>query len=178
MPAPTLPAYTYQGAGVQAPIEHWNYSPTTTGSMQVYPPGVVSPYHTPDISTSNAIAPGVANSIYQYGQQPSYYPYYSQPSSQSYGQPYGGSGPGQFYVDRQTPTDSTTNAPGEVGTGYSGMLLPSQINAKNYGNSYQYQKDLGWAAYEDAGWDKSLAQEAFERSLPKTGGPKRGSYAF
>jgi hypothetical protein len=54
------------------------------------------------------------------------------------------------------------------------MLLPNQINAKNYKNSFQYQKDLGWAAYEDAGTDKGLAMEAFQRSLPKYGGPARG----
>lgn len=145
--APT--SYSFQPSGVQAPIEHWNYSPTTSGSMQVYPPGVQSPHHTPDISAQNAMAPTEAYNLYQYG------------------------GPQQAQ-----PVAQPTNAPGEIGQGYSGPLLPNQINARNYGNTYQYAKDLGWAGYEDAGWDKNLAMESFERSLPRTGGPKVGSFAF
>lgn len=166
--SPSMPPYTFQASGVQAPVEQWNYSPTLSGSMQMYPPGVTSPWDTPDVSSPYAMSPAVAHNVYTYGQTapPAYY-----------SQPYGGNGPGTFQGAPATPAP-VANAAGEVGTGYSGMLLPSQINAKNYGNSYQYQKDLGWAAYEDAGWDRSLAQEAFERSLPKTGGPKVGSYAF
>jgi len=60
----------------------------------------------------------------------------------------------------------------------SDVPLPNQISPQAYNNSYAYQKELGWAGYEDAGWDKALAQEAFEKSLPKFGGPKRGSFAF
>ena len=63
-------------------------------------------------------------------------------------------------------------------SGGNGMPAPNQINAENYDNAYQYQRDLAWAGYEDAGWDKSLAQEAFLRSLPKYGGPTKGSVAF
>jgi hypothetical protein len=151
--APT--SYSFQPSGVQAPIEQWNYAPTLSGSMQVYPPGVQSPYDTPDISARNAMPPSSAYNLYQYG---------------------GGGG-----MQSGTPAAAAAqpaNAPGEIGQGYSGPLLPNQINAKNYANTYQYAKDLGWAAYEDAGWDKALAQETFERSLPKTGGPKFGSFAF
>lgn len=151
----SAPAYDYAPAGVQAPVHQWNYAQTDAGTTQVYPPGVVSPYSTPDISTPHATSPAVITSLYRYG---------------GYDGGLAGAGP--------QPQTQAANAPGEIGSGYSGMLLPSQINAKNYANSYQYQKDLGWAAYEDAGWDKSLAQEAFERSLPKTGGPKVGSFAY
>ena len=56
--------------------------------------------------------------------------------------------------------------------------LPNQINAENYENAYQYQKELLWANYEDQGWDKGLAQEAYLKSLPKYGGPDRGAIAF
>lgn len=132
-------SYSYQPAGVQAPVHQWNYSPTLTGSMQVYPPGVASPHETPDISTPHAVSPSTASNYYQYGG-----------------------------VATQTPDPGT----------YSGPLLPNQINAKNYAKSYQYQKDLGWAQYEDQGWDKGLAQEAFEKSLPSFSGPKVGSFAF
>lgn len=58
------------------------------------------------------------------------------------------------------------------------MLLPNQISARNYANAYQYQRDLAWAGYEDAGWDKSLVQDAFLKSLPSYGGPSKGSVAF
>lgn len=143
--------YTFSPSGVQAPVEQWNYSPTMSGSMMVYPPGATSPYSTPDVSSPYAISPSVASNLYQYG--------------------------GASAAAAPQPAPVSTD-PLQQGTAYSGMMLPSQINAKNYGKSYQYQKDLGWAAYEDAGWDKELAREAFERSLPKTGGPKFGSFAF
>lgn len=63
-------------------------------------------------------------------------------------------------------------------TGTGGMLAPNQINAENYNNAFNYQKELLWANYEDQGWDKGLAQEAYIRSLPKYGGPSSGSFAF
>jgi hypothetical protein len=59
-----------------------------------------------------------------------------------------------------------------------GLVNPNQINARNYDNSYQYQKDLLWANYEDQGWDKNLAQESYLKSLPKFGGVSKGSVAF
>lgn len=60
----------------------------------------------------------------------------------------------------------------------TGTPLPNQINGQNYQNAYQYQRDLAWADYEDQGWDKSLAQEAFLKSLPQYGGPTKGAVAF
>lgn len=56
--------------------------------------------------------------------------------------------------------------------------LPSQINAQNYNNAYEYQKELLWAEYEDKGWDKGLAQESYLRSLPQYKSPTKGAYAF
>jgi hypothetical protein len=58
------------------------------------------------------------------------------------------------------------------------MLMPNQINAENYENSYDYQKQILWAGYEDAGIDKGLAQESYLKSLPKYGGVSKGSVAF
>lgn len=63
-------------------------------------------------------------------------------------------------------------------TGTGGMLAPSQINSENFNNAFNFQKELLWANYEDQGWDKGLAQEAYIRSLPKYGGPSTGSFAF
>lgn len=60
----------------------------------------------------------------------------------------------------------------------SSLPLPSQINARNYDNAYQYQKDLVWANYADQGWDPGLAQESFQKSLPKYGGASKGAVAF
>jgi hypothetical protein len=151
-PPVAVAPYSFQPAGVQAPTAQWNYSPTTSGSMWVYPPGTTSPYSTPDISSPYAVSPQVATNMYYYGgaqapatqtPQPAYDPYNAGTSS-----------------DPQNP------------------LLPNQINAQNYNSMYQYQKDLGWAAFEDQGYDKGLAQEAFEKSKPNTGGPLSGHFAF
>jgi hypothetical protein len=145
-PVSSLP-YTYSGPGVQAPVDAWNYSPTQAGGVQVYPPGVTSPAHTPDISTLGPISPSTAAQIhggqYQYG-----------------GVPYAGSG--------------TTTMSSPLGA----TPLPNQINARNFSNLYGYQKDLGWANYEDLGWDPALAKEAFQKSLPRYGGPSSGRIAF
>jgi hypothetical protein len=154
-PGPVAPVssvpYTYSPAGVQAPANAWNYSPTPAGSMQVYPPGTVSPYHTPDVSTSVPISTLEASALH----------------GGTYAYPAGQTDPsGANVTYRLAPTPTAVP---EVGVANSGMLLPNQINAKEYGNSFQYQKDLGWANYEDQGWDKGLAQEAFARSLPKYG---------
>jgi hypothetical protein len=62
--------------------------------------------------------------------------------------------------------------------GQNQIALPNQINAENYANAYQYQKDLMWAGYEDQGWDIGLAQEARERALPRAVGPTKGAYSF
>lgn len=68
----------------------------------------------------------------------------------------------------------TTTTQSQLGA----VPLPNQINARNYSNLYGYQKDLGWANYEDIGWDQGLAKEAFQRSLPRYGGPATGRVAF
>lgn len=153
-----MPAYSYQGAGVQAPVQAWNYSPNMSGSMAVYPPGTASDYSTPDISTQYPISPQQAGNIYHYGGSG-----VSQPQQQ------------QSAGIWQNPWTGTQTS---QASSASSMPAPNQINARNYANSYDYQKDLGWAAYEDQGWDPGLAQDAFKRSLPKQGGPKQGSFAF
>jgi len=147
--------YTYDPAGTRAPTHQWNYSMTPSGGTQVYPPGTTSPWDTPDISSSYPMSPQSANNIYRFGVA----------ATNPYTRP-GVARPTVSYY--QAPHPSTQKP----------HLLPNQIDARNYANSYQYQRELGWADFEDQGWDKSLAQEAFQRSLPKYGGPKSGSFAF
>jgi hypothetical protein len=85
------------------------------------------------------------------------------------------------------PTVSTTTpvspgaaqtmvAPGADPNAYS--LLPSQINAENYANTNVFAQKLGWAAFDDQGWDVEAAQDAFKKSLPKYGGPASGTFKF
>jgi hypothetical protein len=142
-------AYTYAPPGVQAPVHEWNYAPTLNGTMQVYPPGVSSPYDTPDVSSATPMAPQTAYNLYQYG---------------------GGAA--------RPAAPAPAYDPYNVGTPGTGVLLPNQINARNYENSYEYQQELGWAGFEDQGWDKGLAQQAYRRSLPQHAAPKSGSFAF
>lgn len=49
------------------------------------------------------------------------------------------------------------------------MVDPNKINAHEYNRTSKYGQTLGWAGYEAAGWDKSAAQEMFQRALPKYG---------
>lgn len=67
--------------------------------------------------------------------------------------------------------------PYNAGVAGTGLLNPNQINAKNYANTNAYAQQLGWAAFEDQGWDVGAAQDAFRKSLPRYGGPAMGSYA-
>ena len=163
MYAMQAPSYRYSPAGVQAPTESWNYSPTLDGSMQVYPPGVTSRYDTPDISTQQPISPDTAKNLYQFGGATAETATTAAPTA-------------------PTPDQGTAYATNPYAAGKAiqsgSMLLPSQINAESYKNTPGYLKELGWAGYEDAGWDRGLAQEMFERSLPKYSGPKTGSFAF
>jgi hypothetical protein len=52
---------------------------------------------------------------------------------------------------------------------------PSQLNAKAFGNLYDYQKEALLGLYEAQGWDPGAAQQAFERSLPKYSVPLAGT---
>ncbi len=65
-----------------------------------------------------------------------------------------------------------------AGVAGSGALMPNQINAENYENTNIYAKKLGWAAFENSGWDIEAAQDAYRRSLPKYAGPQAGAYGF
>lgn len=140
-PPSTMPAgYTYSPPGAQAAAGAWNYSGTASGGVSVYPPGVVSPAATADVSSNVPVSPGavapIVNQPYQYG----------------------------GVVAPQSGGGAT--------------VAPNQLNAVNYGNAYEYQKDLLWADYEDKGYDKGLAQESFLKSLPQYSGPTKGSIAF
>jgi hypothetical protein len=149
---------TYSPPGAQAPANAYNYSQAPDGSTQVYPPGVASPAATPDVSSHIPQNPQDAAALMQ--------PY-------SYGAPYipkpGMPGVGTTITDTQV---------GGTGLDPNAHLLPNQINARNYNNAYQYQQELAWAEFEDQGWDKGLAQEAFLKSLPKYGGVSKGAIAF
>lgn len=93
-------------------------------------------------------------------------------------------------VSSQTPQNPSSvsgivNQPYQYGGGVvapqqtgANALLPNQIDARNYDNAFQYQKDLLWADFEDKGTDPGLAQEAFVRSLPKYQGVTKGAVAF
>jgi hypothetical protein len=149
--------YTYSPPGVQAPVHAWNYTPTNGGNTQVYPPGVASPPETPDYSTTVPQSPGtVADMLAQ-------------------------SSGGRYNYGNPTPPAPTGYTPvmamPTAGVANPGALLPNQINAENYRNMYDYQKQLGWAAFEDAGWDKGLAQDAFKKSLPTYVNPLQGKIA-
>ena len=147
-PQPQAAGYEYSPPGVQAPANAWNYSATPNGSVAAYPPGVVSPPQTADVSSNAPINPATVA------------PTLNQPQAYQYG--------GATAAAPVTAPQTSGNA----------MLLPNQINAENYGNAYQYQQELLWAQYEDQGWDKGLAQEAFLKSLPKYGGPTKGTISF
>lgn len=157
--ANTVP-YVYHPAGVQAPAGQWNYSANPDGSVATYPPGVQSPASTPDITSVQPLSPTAAGNLYQYG-----------------GTQVPAASPGVAETANPTVSAAVVD-PLQAGAAGTGALLPNQINARNYANSFDYQKELGWASFEDQGWDKGLAQEAFQRSLPKYTGPKAGSFAF
>jgi hypothetical protein len=126
-----MPGYTYSPPGQPAPPQAYNYSTTTGGTTNVYPPGVMAPIPDMTVSTSTPVAPGAAQAMV---------------------------------------------APGADPNAYS--LLPSQINAENYANSNVFAQKLGWAAFEDQGWDVEAAQDAFKKSLPKYSGPAQGQFSF
>jgi hypothetical protein len=156
---------------VQAPAQAWNYTMLPSGSVQVHPPGVASPPETHDISTTTpqdlgTIAGMLSQSIgsqYNYGSPTPPVYSYAPPGQQA---PL--ATPGEYTPIQSVPT---------VGAANPTALLPNQINAENYRNMYDYQKQLGWAGFEDAGWDKGLAQDAFKKSLPTYVNPTQGKIA-
>lgn len=140
-------------------------APTAQG-YQYSPPGVQAPvgawnYSATQDGSVAAYPPGVVSPA-QTGDVSSTTPLNPASVSPMLSAPYQYQAPGTTAPQTQTET----------------MTAPNQINAVNYNNAYQYQKDLMWAAYEDAGTDKGLAQESFLKSLPKYGGPTKGSVVF
>lgn len=67
------------------------------------------------------------------------------------------------------PTQASTPVTGGGVTTPATLVNPGQINAREYNKATDYEKTLGWASYEDAGWDKTAAQQVFQKSLPKYG---------
>lgn len=152
----TMQGTTYSPEGVQAPPAAYNYSISPEGSVAVYPPGTVSPPQTVDVSAYTPMDPLAARSV------------------ATGAQPRAGAQPVDFSKINTTPYQYGGGVEAQPGQ----MVLPNQINARNYGNMYQYQRDLLWANYGDKGWDEGLAQEGYLKSLPKYGGPSKGSIAF
>lgn len=105
------------------------------------------------------------------------YNYQGTPSGQTQVYPPGVPAPAnQAQVSTQVPL-----SPGQAGArgrealaAQSPGLMPSQINAENYGNTNKYAQELMWAKFENDGWDPMAAKDAFAKSLPRYGGPKRG----
>lgn len=162
----TTPNYGYAG-GAQPPAAVAALPPGTTGvqGMSYEPPGVQAPVGAYNYSaTSNGSVgvypPGVASPP-QTADVSSYTPVAPGEAAAYLSQPY------------QYGQASQITAPGGNYT-----LAPNQIDAQNYNNSFQYQKDLLWAGFEDQGYDKGLAQEAYQRTLPTHKSPTVGAYSF
>jgi hypothetical protein len=104
--------------------------------------------------------------------------------------PPGTQAPIQSYNYQPTPSGQTQVYPPGMAAPYGGTqystqepmpayqqagLNPGQVNAKNYANTPKYMQDLGWAEFENRGWDPGLAKDLFAASLPKYGGPAKGT---
>lgn len=78
----------------------------------------------------------------------------------------------------QTPATSAQMSAGQqAARQFTGGYAPNKINAANYNRSGSYVQDMTWAAYKADGWDEQAAQDVYKASLPKYGGPKRGTVA-
>ncbi len=120
------------------------------------PPGVAAPvnaynYETTPGGQTNVYPPGAAAPVYR--------PQYS------------------TTVPQQQSTAQNMTTGQQAARQYTGGYAPNKINAKNYKNSGSYGQDVTWAAYNADGWDIQAAQDQFQASLPKYGGPKRGTVA-
>lgn len=78
----------------------------------------------------------------------------------------------------QTPATSAQMSAGQqAARQFTGGYAPNKINAANYNRGGSYRQDMTWAAYKADGWDEQAAQDVYKASLPKYGGPKRGTVA-
>lgn len=129
-------AYTYSPPGAQAPVDAYNYQPTNTGSMQMYPPGVAAPSTQAQYSTTTPQSVDAQNKLMQ---------------------------PGALGTQGTTSSQST------------GVLTPDKVNAENYANADAGQQKTLWQYFGDQGWDPDTAKDVFMKSLPRYGGPSRGT---
>lgn len=150
--------YSIAPSGVQADPAQWNYEATPTGGTNIYPPGVVPPYTAPQASTDMAVDPQTQKGLAQQAQQVNAAaPAMNTTITNTAAPPY------------VAPTATSTNG-----------LLPSQINAKNFNNMTDYEKQMVWAGFGDAqfgsgAYDPALAKQLYEKSLPQYAAPKTGN---
>jgi hypothetical protein len=144
--------YSLEPSGVQGDPNQYNYEPTATGGVKIYPPGVIPPYATPQASTTQPVDPTTqAQLAQQAGQIP-------------------GAAP------TKSPVAQAAAYPSQPSYG----LLPSQMNAKNFNNLTGYEQDMTWAGFEDGqfgsgAYDKNLAKNLYAKSLPQYAAPTSGS---
>lgn len=166
MPA-SLPRY------YQNPQGQWEQTPTygTPSTSGEYWTGGTPTYkyqenpnaptgYSQDMGTGYTVSPpGVAAPTYAYN-------YEATPGGQTQVYPPGVQAPVQGNQVSTTTPRSTSE--------YQ-SINPGKINAKNYANTNKFFQDLGWQQIEEEqGISRTLAQDAFKRSLPKYGGPKMG----
>lgn len=145
---PTPPPHTVSPPGAPAPIQAYNYQADVTGGTQVYPPGTPAPVDATQISSYVPLNSQMQTALTQQATPGMPSPAPPAPA----GLPVGATPAGT--------TGVTTPA---------SLVAPGQINAREYNKGTDYEKSLGWASYEDAGWDKAAAQQVFQKSLPKYG---------
>jgi hypothetical protein len=63
MASQNVPGYTYSPQGVQAPVGAYNYSASTQGNTQTYPPGVAAPADQDQVSTQTPVTNSTANAL-------------------------------------------------------------------------------------------------------------------
>lgn len=149
-----MPGYTIDPAGSQAHPDAYNYQATPSGGVMVYPPGVTAPVDAHQASTTTPVTAVQQQQIAQHaaGAILSYTP------------------PGSPVAQSQMPALQAAALPVDQQANPAAAFTdPTKINARAYNTSSPYEQAVGWAGYEAAGWDKSLAQDQFQKSLPKYG---------
>lgn len=137
----------YSPSGASAPVDWYNYQPNGQGGYVLYPPGQPAPADKPQYSSQ---APLDMNDA-------------------------------QASANRAaglTPNAPATASPGltvNLNTGGQAPSLPNpnQWNAENINRMNRDTRDVLLGLYEDQGWTKEGAWDAFKQSLPRYGGPQQ-----
>lgn len=172
--AMTTGPYSIDPPGTQANPAAYNYEPTNTGGTNVYPPGVAAPYMAAQASTQQPVD---ANTQRQLAREA------GATGGPQAGLPYEAprqTNPVRGPVRPVTPQPINDGKALKVTDPINRGLLPHQINARNYNAMTNYEKEMAWAGFEagqfgTGAWDKGLAKELYQRSLPKYAAPKKGT---